>query len=67
MSFATITVVEPLNGMVADPTMEPASGTYTDTISVQVEAPDWSSPFRPRRLYTTDDGTQPVADFPVFG
>ncbi len=67
MSFATIVVVNPTLGQVQAPTISKESGTYNNAISVQVAAPDFLSPFRIRRLFITQDGTEPVVDFGPSG
>ena len=67
MSSATFTIVDPILGQVATPTVTPDSGTYNNTINVSVQAPDFSSPFNIRRLYVTRNGDQPVADFSSNG
>ncbi len=67
MGAATLVVVNPTLGPVADPAISPPGGQYTNTISVQAQAPDFSSPFNIRRLYVTTDGVDPVADFSTAG
>jgi len=62
-----LTVVTPVNGPVQTPTISPATSQYTNTVSVQVQASDFSPPFNIRRLYVTTDGTEPVADFTTSG
>ncbi|MFQ5399626.1 MAG: chitobiase/beta-hexosaminidase C-terminal domain-containing protein [Anaerolineae bacterium] len=56
MGAATLVVVKPTQGPVADPIISPPGGQYTNTVSVQVQAPDFSSPFNIRRLYVRRTG-----------
>lgn len=67
MASATLVVVNPTNGTVQTPTIDPPGGVFTNSVSVRVEAPDFSTPFNIRRLYVTQDGTEPVADFSTSG
>lgn len=67
MSSATLVVVNPTLGQVQAPTIAPPGGQYTNTVSVSVEAPDFSTPFNIRRLYVTTNGVDPVADFSTAG
>ena len=64
---ATFTVVDPVSGPVATPTITPESGEYNNSIAVSVQAPDFSSPFNIRKLYVTRNGDTPFADFSNSG
>ena len=66
-SSATFTVVDPVLGQVATPTITPESGEYNNSISVSVQATDFSSPFNIRKLYVTRNGDLPFADFSSTG
>ena len=67
MASATFVVVNPVNGPIQTPTISPPGGVFTNSVSVSVQAPDFSTPFNIRRLYVTKDGTEPVADFSILG
>ncbi|KAA3663760.1 MAG: hypothetical protein DWQ04_09225 [Chloroflexi bacterium] len=67
MASATIVVVNPVNGPIQTPTISPPGGVFTNSVSVKVQAPDFSTPFNVRRLYVTKDGTEPVANFSTSG
>ena len=63
MGFSNITVVNPTLGPVQTPTISPSGGVYTNSVSVSIQAPDFSQPFNIRKLYVTKDGTDPEPDF----
>ncbi|MEM8857846.1 MAG: chitobiase/beta-hexosaminidase C-terminal domain-containing protein, partial [Chloroflexota bacterium] len=57
-----LTVVTPTLGQVITPTIDPPTGTYTNTFTAKVTAPDFLAPFRIRGLHITQDGTMPLAN-----
>ncbi len=62
-AIATLTVVTPTLGTVVTPTFSVPGGTYTNTFTLVVAAPDYLSPFRVRRLFISTDGVTPTVDF----
>lgn len=67
IASATMTIVDPVLGQVATPTMTPESGEYNNSISISVQAPDFLPPNNIRRLYVTRNGDTPFADFSSSG
>ncbi len=62
-TIATLTVVTPTLGTVVTPTFSVPGGTYTNTFTLVVAAPDYLAPFRIRRLFISTDGVTPTVDF----
>ncbi|MCB0034454.1 MAG: chitobiase/beta-hexosaminidase C-terminal domain-containing protein, partial [Anaerolineales bacterium] len=62
--LATLVVVTPTLGVVEAPTFSVPSGTYSNTFSIMVDAPDHNpGNFRVRTLFIREDGTDPFVNF----
>ncbi|MCJ7661652.1 MAG: chitobiase/beta-hexosaminidase C-terminal domain-containing protein, partial [Anaerolineales bacterium] len=67
MTFGTLTVVTPTLGAVQTPTISPPGGQFTNTVAVQIDAPDFNPPFKIRKLFYSTDGTDPELNFDTAG
>ena len=67
MTFGQLTVVTPTLGTVETPTITPPGGQFTNTVAVEIDAPDFNPPFFIRRLFYTTDGTDPEVNFESAG
>ncbi|MEM7029010.1 MAG: chitobiase/beta-hexosaminidase C-terminal domain-containing protein [Chloroflexota bacterium] len=67
-NIATFVVVTPTFSPIITPTFSVPGGEYTNTVSLQIDAPDHLSAInKVRRLYITTDGTDPVVEVSPTG